>query len=64
MLYEIKVNISEVNEKMNVCSKEIEPTKKKHKQTKQTKEKEEKKEKRKTPERKSKYLKKFTDWVQ
>lgn len=64
MLYEIKVNISEVNEKMNVCSKEIEPTKKKKKPNQTNKREREKKEKRKTPELKSKYLKKFTDWVQ
>lgn len=62
MLYEIKVNISEVNEKMNVCSKEIEPTKKKN-QTKQTKEKE-KKSKKENSRTKIKVSKKFTDWVQ
>lgn len=58
MLHEIKVNIFEVNEKMNVCNKEIEPTKKTNKRER------DKKERRKTPELKSKYLKKFTDWVQ
>lgn len=52
MLHEITVNISEVNKKMNVCSKETEPTK-------TNKTEKEKKEKRKTPKLKSKYLKKL-----
>ena len=44
MLHKINVNIFEVNEKMNACSKEIEPTKKTNNRERK------KKEKRKTPE--------------